>query len=60
MALHLTLEKGDRVTLSCGVIIEIRRTGTQTQISIEAKPDIKITPTFKDMKKQMKYGERDE
>ena len=56
MALHLTLEKGDRVMLSCGVVIDIARTGSQTQISIEAPEDIKIQAVFKDMKKQLRMG----
>jgi sRNA-binding carbon storage regulator CsrA len=60
MALHLTLEKGDKVILSDGVVLDVRRTGAQTQISIEAPAEIKIMPVFKDSKKQMRYGFKDE
>ena len=56
MALHLTLEKGDRVILSCDVVIDIRRTGSQTQLSIEAPKDVKIQPIFRDSKKQLNHG----
>ena len=56
MALHLTLERGDKVLLSCGVIIDIRRTGTQTQISIEAPPEVKIQTVFKDSKKHLRMS----
>jgi hypothetical protein len=59
MALHLTLEKGDKVLLSCDVIIDVRRTGTQTQLSIEAPEDVKIQAVYKDSKKQLNSMENE-
>ena len=53
MALHLTLEKGDKVILSNGVIIDMRRVGKTPQISIEAPREVKIHPVFKDSKKTL-------
>lgn len=59
MALHITMDVKDRVVLSCGVVIELRRAGRQTQISIEAPEDIKIDTIFHDPKKQVEMMMRD-
>ena len=52
MALHVTLEKGDRVMISGGIILEMRRTGKHCQISIEAPAEVNIETIYKDIKKQ--------
>jgi preprotein translocase subunit YajC len=56
MALHLTLEKGDRVLLSGGIVVDVRRTGKFVQLSFEAPEGIKIERVFLDPKKQSEYG----
>ena len=53
MALHLTLAKGDKVILSSGIVIDMRRVGATPQISIEAPEDVKIMTVFKDSKRQV-------
>lgn len=55
MALHLTLEKGDRVFIDGGIVIDVRRTGKFVQLSVEAPPDITIGSVFKDPKKQSEH-----
>jgi sRNA-binding carbon storage regulator CsrA len=60
MPLHITVSKGDRIILSDGVIIDVRRIGSQPQLSIEAPPEIEIQTIYKDIKKQAKLGRKDE
>ena len=55
MALHLTLEKGDRVMLSGGIVVDVRRVGKIVQLSFEAPEHIAITPIFKDAKKLSRH-----
>jgi len=53
MALHLTLDKGDKVLIGTNIVIDVRRVGRTPQLSIEAPADIKIMPVYKDSKKQV-------
>ena len=55
MALHITLEKGDRIILTGGIVIDVRRTGRQTQLSVEAPQEVKIQTIFKDIKRQAEH-----
>jgi sRNA-binding carbon storage regulator CsrA len=50
------MEKGDRVLVGSNIIIDMRRTGSQCQISVEAPAEVSITPIYKDAKKQLKLG----
>jgi len=55
VALHLTLEKGDRLVIDGGIVIDVRRTGKFVQLSVEAPPEITIGSIFKDPAKQSRH-----
>lgn len=62
MALLITMEPGDRVLMTGGIVIEVRRRGKFPQLSIDAPRDVQIAHEFADPQKQavheMRYQQR--